>query len=316
MTHRIGLRRYWPLWFLVAPLAIWALVRSFGLEGHGPVVSLLAFTPYAAAAALLLAGVCVALRNWAAAVVGALAFLCLFAAVLPRAFGSGEEAPPGATHVEVLSANLHLGRADPNAVVALAEKRRPDLFFVQEMSRSEALEIRRAGIGQLLPNQVLALPAHGFGRGVYSRYPLRRFPDPGASAAAMPPLAVSLPGDGRIRVINVHPHPPYPGKEAGWADALSRLPAAGSGVPWLLVGDFNATLDQAELRDVIARGYRDAADLTGKGLEPTWPSNEIVPPLIAIDHVLADRRVGIASYETAYLSGSDHRSIFASLFLR
>ncbi len=38
-----------------------------------------------------------------------------------------------------------------------------------------------------------------------------------------------------------------------------------------LVGDFNATLDQAALRDVVARGYRDAADVAGKGLEPTFP---------------------------------------------
>ena len=309
-------RRYWPLWFAVVPLALWALVRAFGLEGDSPVVPLLAFTPYAAIAAFLMAGVCAALRNWAAAMVAAGAFAVLAIAVLPRAFGSGEEAPPGADRLSVLSANLHLGRADPNALVALVKEHRPDLLFVQEMSRVEAARLRGAGIERLLPNTVLSLPVHGLGRGVYSHLPLHRLPNPGASPVAMPPLAVRLPSGRSIRFLDVHPHPPYPGKEDAWGSALGRLPSAGTGVPWLLVGDFNSTLDQVELRDVLARGYRDAAEVTGHSLEPTWPSNAPLPPLIAIDHVLADRRLGIADYGTEYLPGTDHRAIYANLFLR
>ncbi len=96
---------------------------------------------------------------------------------------------------------------------------------------------------------------------------------------------------------------------------MDSLPTAGSGAPWVIVGDFNATLDQDGLRDVLDRGYRDAADVTGRGLVPTWPNDELYPPLITIDHVLADRRIGIASYGTADLAGSDHRAIHARLFL-
>jgi endonuclease/exonuclease/phosphatase (EEP) superfamily protein YafD len=316
MKDRLGAGRYWPLWFVVVSLALWALVRALGLEGDGPVVSLLAFTPYAAIGALLLAGVCAALRNWAAAILATLALVVLAVAVLPRAFGDGEEVPKGSARLDLLSANLHLGRADPEALVSLVEDRRPDLLFVQEMSRAEAAGIRAAGIYRLLPHSVLSLPAHGFGRGVYSRLPLRRLPGPAASPDAMPRLALRLRGGWALRLTVVHPHPPYPGKEAAWGASLARLPTAGTGAPWLLVGDFNATLDQVELRDVLDRGYRDAAEVTGNGLEPTWPSNELVPPLIAIDHVLADRRVGISSYGTEYLSGSDHRTIYADLFLR
>jgi endonuclease/exonuclease/phosphatase (EEP) superfamily protein YafD len=309
-------RPYWPLWLAVIPLLAWALVRAFGLEGDSPIVPLLAFTPYAAIAAFLLAGVCVALRNWAAAIVTAVALTVLAAAVVPRAFGGGEGVPANATRIDVLSANLHLGQADPSALVDLVEERRPDLVFAQETSRAETDRLRRAGIERLLPHAVLAVPARGFGRGVYSRLPLRRLRGSGASAIAMPPVAVDLPGGGSIRAIDVHPHPPYPGKEAAWAGVLERLPNAGSGSPWLLVGDFNSTVDDAELRDVLARGYRDAAEVTGSSLDMTWPSNAIVPPLIAIDHVLADRRIGIADYGTAYLPGTDHRAIYAGLFLR
>jgi len=101
-----------------------------------------------------------------------------------------------------------------------------------------------------------------------------------------------------------------------WREGLESLPTAGRGAPWLLVGDFNATLDQPEFRDLVDRGYRDAADATGEGLEPTWPGPERLPlGLIAIDHVLADRRLGVAEYGVDDLAGSDHRAVHARLVL-
>jgi endonuclease/exonuclease/phosphatase family metal-dependent hydrolase len=85
----------------------------------------------------------------------------------------------------------------------------------------------------------------------------------------------------------------------------------------VLAGDFNATLDQAEFRDVVDRGYADAGEVTGKGLEPTFPTmgHRLLPPTIAIDHVLADRRLGISEYGVDDLPGSDHRAIHAQLVL-
>jgi endonuclease/exonuclease/phosphatase (EEP) superfamily protein YafD len=308
-------RRYWPLWLVVVPLAVWALVRAFGLEGDSSIVALLAFTPYAAIAAFLLAGICVALRNWAAAILTVLAFATLAIAVLPRAFGEGEKAPPGSASLRVMSANLHLGHADAMALVALVEDQRPDLLFVQEMSRAESISQRRAGIRRFFPDAVLSVPTRGFGRGIYSRRPLNPLPLPDANPGLMPPVSLSLPGGGSIRAIDVHPHPPYPGKEAAWGRALRALPSGGVGAPWLLIGDFNATLDDAELRDVLGCGYRDAATVTGSGLEPTWPSGYPLPPLITIDHVLADSRLGIADYGVADLPGSDHKAIQATVFL-
>ena len=53
--------------------------------------------------------------------------------------------------------------------------------------------------------------------------------------------------------------------------------------------------------------------MTGNGLEPTWPSDAVLPPPVTIDHVLADRRVKIAGYRVEDLPGSDHRAVFARL---
>jgi uncharacterized membrane protein len=88
-----GARRYWGIWLLVAPVTAWALVRVFGLDRGFPLVPMMAFTPYVAVAAFLVAGIALALRNWAAAAVAGLATLCLAVAVLPRMVGVGTTAP-------------------------------------------------------------------------------------------------------------------------------------------------------------------------------------------------------------------------------
>jgi endonuclease/exonuclease/phosphatase (EEP) superfamily protein YafD len=312
---RAGAGRYWWLWLPVLPFAVWALVRTCGWERGSIVVAILALTPYAAVAAFLLAGVALALRNWAAAAVATLATVAFFAAVLPRAIGSETTSPDDRRTLTVLSANIHHGTADPAALVDLVRRLHPQLLSIQELTPTFAAGLRANGIGSLLPYGIVAMRPDWGGRGVYSTLPLRPLSEVTAGTTELPRLAVALPGGGTIRLVDVHPHTPVSGPEARWRVALERLPSAGSGAPWLLVGDFNATLDHAALRAVINRGYRDAGDATGKGLEATWPGDRSFPPLITIDHVLVDRRLGIADYGVSDLPGSDHRAIHAEIVL-
>jgi endonuclease/exonuclease/phosphatase (EEP) superfamily protein YafD len=310
-----GARRYWWIWLAVIPVAAWALVRALGLDGSSSLVPLLAFTPYVAVAAFLVAGLAVAFGNWAAATVAGVATLCLAAAVLPRAVGDGTAEAAGHERLSVLSANIHRGTADPEALVGLVERLHPDLLNIQELTPRFVGELREAGLGRLLPHSVLAVfPDNPKipGLGIYSRLPLRRLSRPDNHRVG---AAVRMPSGRSIRVVDVHPHTPKPGHIGEWSRSLEGLPSAGTGTPRLLVGDFNATLDQVELRDVVARGYRDAADVAGKGLEPTWPVGDDLPPVITIDHVLADRRLGIVEYSVVDQPGSDHRAIHAVLSL-
>jgi len=313
-----GARRYWLIWVAVVPVALWAAVRALGLDGGSWLVPLLAFTPYAALAALFVTGIAVALRNWAAAAAAALATLFLAAAVLPRAIGDGTVDAAGHETLGVLSANIHRGTSDPEALVGLVERLHPDLLAIQELTPGFIRKLDAAGLGRLLPNSDLVvypgrrpeLP----GVGIYSRLPLRRLlPHDNSGVAA----AVRMPSGRLVRVIDVHPHTPKPGHIGEWRESLEGLPSAGHGAPRVLLGDFNATLDQAELRDVVDRGYRDAADVAGKGLEPTFPRQgwDGLGPFITIDHVLADRRLGIVEYSVLEQPGSDHRAIHAVLAL-
>src|SRR6478752_1031870 len=88
LVERAGARRHWLVWVAIVPIVAWAVMRGFGLERGFPLDALIAYTPYVAVAALLAAGAALALRNWAAAVVGALALVWLAAGIAPRAIGS------------------------------------------------------------------------------------------------------------------------------------------------------------------------------------------------------------------------------------
>ena len=78
-----------------------------------------------------------------------------------------------------------------------------------------------------------------------------------------------MPGAPPVRVKAVHPAPPVNARRRArsGASALAALPGAdGRGDVQILAGDFNATLDHAELRALLDRGYIDAADAVGEGL--------------------------------------------------
>lgn len=309
-------RRNWLVWFVVLPVALWALVRVLGLDSGFPVVALMAFTPYVAAAALLVAGVAVALENWVATAVAALATLSLAAMVLPRAIGDGTVEAAGRETVGVLSINAHFGGADPAAAVALVEELDPDVLSVQELTPRFAAKLERHGIDGLLPNTVLSVAPGAPGTGIYSTLPLTELEEGQDFGFRMPRARAELPGGKDLRIVAVHPYTPTRNGIDKWEAALADMPATGRGAPWLLVGDFNATLDHSALRDVLSRGYRDAGAVAGKGLEPTWPTGRWADlPGVTIDHILFDRHLDVVEYSVEALPNTDHHPVYALLAL-
>ena len=180
--------------------------------------------------------------------------------------------------------------------------------------------LERAGLTDLLPNRV-AFPVDGVtGSALYSRYPLTdgAFHVHEASGFGQAPATLTVPGASPIEVKSAHPCPPSGlSRSRCWrADLADQPPATVDGPVRLLIGDFNATLDHAALRRLIATGYRDAADVVGAGYARTWPYDEKwYIPAVAIDHVLADRRVGVTEVSVYPVLNSDHRAVFAALQL-
>ena len=292
-------------------------MRLFGLERGYPIAAMLAFTPYVALGSLIPLGVALALRRWVACVVAAVIVTVLGLMVLPRAFGgpTEPEGAPGPT-LRVLAANLKLGKAEPASLVALVRELDVDALSVEELTPRLARDLDRLGLRTLLPSREIRTGAAGdLGAALYARGDLVRTRVT-RLGAGFPLIAAELRLGGAppLEVVEVHTAPPTHG--ADWRADLKRLPRPSPTPLRVLLGDFNATLDQDAFRELLDAGYSDAGSTLGDGLTPTWPDDRrALPPLITIDHVLADERIGIRDYSVHDIPGSDHRAVFAELQL-
>ena len=306
------------LWLLVLPGLAWAVVRLTGQE-RGPLIMLFAFTPYAAAWSLLPALLALALRRWLTAAVAVIAVAIFAVAVLPRAIPDRDRGPSTGVAVHVLTANMEFGGADPGVIVGLVRDHDVSVLALQEFTPRAVQRLKDAGLTQLLPYSSLGDEAGASGSGLYSRFPLTgadvRRNGGGfnqAYATIKPPGAIA------INVESVHPLAPSdPSMFAGWRKDLAAEPGTGpAGTPQILLGDFNSTLDHEPLRTLISRGYRDAADADGQGLVGTWGPYEGHPlPPVTIDHVLVDKRIGVADVSVHGVPHTDHRAVLADLWL-
>jgi endonuclease/exonuclease/phosphatase family metal-dependent hydrolase len=162
----------------------------------------------------------------------------------------------------------------------------------------------------------------GGGSGLFSRHPID---EPGIRTHAPIPLTqasatVHVPGAGPILIESAHPYPPRPRRVEAWSSNLRNQPAPAPGdPPRILLGDFNATLDHAALRELLRTGYRDAASARGRGLLPTWPCRTVTLPFwtppVTLDHVLTDHRIGVREFTTRPAAESDHNPVVAELVL-
>jgi endonuclease/exonuclease/phosphatase (EEP) superfamily protein YafD len=306
-------------WAVAGALGGWAVARLAGADrlrfAEAWAVPLLSFTPQVTAGAWISA---LLLRGAGPAAAAAAAGAALTAAVAPRAVPSRQPLAAGPV-LRVLTANLLHGRAVAEEVTELACRKHADVLFVQELTDDAAAGLQRAGLGDLLPHRVTQPVPHGARGSIYARYPLC-----GGSRAAPPSAArctarLDLPSGQFVQLACIHAAPPkppwFPDVTARWRSQLSALPAPGDS-PRILAGDFNATLDHAQFRRLLRRGYADAASQAGHGLSPTWgpqPGRRLT--LLAIDHVLIDRRCAVLTTSAHRLTGSDHRALYAELRL-
>ncbi len=306
-------------WTVTGMFAVWAALRLVPGDVGFHWVRLVAFTPVVAFCSPVAVAVASLARRWYAAGVAGLVCLVMAALVGPRAL-PGEVAPPQGPRLRVLSANLLVGSVPGEALVRLVRDLRPDVLALQELTPTAAEALRDAGLHELLPHQAReARPGVG-GSGIYSRFPVNQREVIDFGGFAQLRATVEAPGR-NVDVVSVHPcAPARADKYRCWADGLAALPPA-DGDARVLMGDFNATLDHARMRALLATGYRDAADATGDGLATTWPViswrfHGVPIPSVTLDHVLAGGGTRVHAFSTHVLPGTDHRAVFADLTLQ
>ncbi|MCA2227896.1 endonuclease/exonuclease/phosphatase family protein [Nonomuraea aurantiaca] len=299
-------------WLALTPFAAWALTRVAGLERGSLGAQLMTATPYAAAGSIVPLLIAALGRKRAATAVALLTTTAFGFAVLPRALGTADTT--AGRPFRVLTINMLFGRADPQAILDLVRRFEPDVLSTQELTPEGVEALDTAGLSGLMPYRVLQEEWSASGSGLYSKHPLKPLynvvPPVGHN---MPAAMVSLPGGKPVEFVDVHPFTPLGPQVTQWIEALDGLPAASGDTVRVLAGDFNATLDHTPMRRLLSRGYKDAADQVGAGLIPTWPANKRVPPIITIDHVLVDRRVGVKEVSVHTVPRTDHRAVFAEL---
>jgi endonuclease/exonuclease/phosphatase (EEP) superfamily protein YafD len=302
-----------PAWMAALPLAGLALLRAGGWEASTLPVGLVALTPFAAGVAVAAAVLGAASRSRVTIAVTAVIALLFAWWVVPRAVGGRQEA--GGHPLRVLTANLNEGRADPWGVIDLIKRLRPDVVTLEELTPWLEESLDADGLGRLLPYRVAQTGDGPTGTGIFSTRPLTERTGLFQPVGHHMPVAEATTPDGTpFEIVAVHPVAPVPETVGEWEQGVKTLPPAPtSGVTRVLSGDFNSTLDHAVLRSLLGTGYVDSAAETGHGLSMTWPASHRLFPMVAIDHVLVDRRSFPLSASVEDLPGSDHRAVFAEL---
>jgi endonuclease/exonuclease/phosphatase (EEP) superfamily protein YafD len=311
-------------WIVGGGLFAWAAARLLGIDRvrrtEVPTVQFVSFTPQVAAAAPWAALGLRLIRRRGPAAAATLAAGVLYLLVRPRGVPRPQPATRGPV-LRVITANMYFGRGDAEVIVGLVRQTGADVLFLQELTEDAVSRLKLAGLDELLPHNQLELRgggAHGSdGSGIYSRFPLSEGPPVPPTLKAQPSARLELPGGGAVELVCVHPCAPGLrrwGGAAQWREELAGLPAP-AGLPRVLAGDFNATLDHAVFRDVLRLGYADAASQAGEALTPTWGLPGKRRPVLTLDHVLADRSCAVLDYSVHVIPGSDHRAVYAELQL-
>jgi endonuclease/exonuclease/phosphatase (EEP) superfamily protein YafD len=228
------------------------------------------------------------------------------------------QAPQGEQRLVVASSNLRFGDGSPDDVIALVRNKQVDVLVVVELTYGAERRLEERGLGSLLPYRFVEADYGVQGTGIWSRYPLSgNGMEPGFFSRTLR-TTVSV-GSDRLTLVAAHPVAPGVSDNSIWRDEHALLLDLVDGLTGdaMLVGDLNATRDNAVLRRYEAAGYIDAADQSGAGFVPTFPVDRGVPPAVAIDHVLVRAPAYVAeSFEAFDITDTDHRAVVAAYRIR
>jgi endonuclease/exonuclease/phosphatase (EEP) superfamily protein YafD len=305
---------------LVLPWAGWAGIRATGADRGFPVTPAVALTPYAAGSSLLPLAVALAARSRPATALASASAAVLGAAVLHGLRPRPAAAPAAARPLRLVSLNMLHGRADAEATVALVDAADADVLTLMEVTPEAVDRLLHAGVADRLP-QAHVVPAGegrpaGAGGALWTRLEVaHRSVLPGRFG--QPVARLVLPGAPDVEVTAVHTHPPLRSADAvhRWSEELRLLPEPGGEVLRVLAGDFNATVDHSAFRRLLAAGWVDAGRATGRAWRSTWQPERLPEPRLTLDHVLADPRIGVRSFDVVRVPGSDHRALVAELLV-
>ena len=326
-STRPGSRVLGPIaWILTLCAALDCALQAFvpaSADGVFPIPQIVAFGPWFGLLALVATLLALYSRRRIAAV---LALLCVLyqgwwcvGYCLPHDSPSSptETITADVAPTRVMTLNCYFGQADAQAITEVVAQEGVAILCLQEVNATLYEDLLACGLGDLLPywcGQVT-------GNQLWSIYPLADPVDDavGYSGSAMPAATIDA-GWGPIRWVSVHTCAPVPGLEPYWDESLHRLSQIRSydgqapSTRYILMGDFNATIEHASFRAILANGFFDGAWQAGEGLVFTWPVNQGIPALVTLDHIVLDDGLRAGEFAYVTVAGSDHRAVLATVW--
>jgi endonuclease/exonuclease/phosphatase (EEP) superfamily protein YafD len=300
----------------LAPVVASLVLRQVHVD-RPRMVAYVAGTPVVVAAGLAAIVLFLLARTRIGTAVAAVLTTALLLTQLPLYLGTASAAP-GSTPLRVMTLNMHYGAADADEIVATLRTHHVDVLATEEMTPAAVDALHDAGIDEVLPHQDLKPGSAASGNGLWSRYPLTHVHTP--FPFGHPPTSTMLDFGGRgIFVSAVHPVSPYPANAPEWSTEMGRIATWLADVDGLgvVAGDFNATRDHRQFRDILHGGWEDAATQAGVGWQPTFPAKNRrgIPLLIAIDHVLVRGGIVATHVDRVAIGGTDHAGLVATLMV-
>ena len=266
--------------------------------------------------ALPVIAVAVSRRYWIPAAVAALAAALPWVPVAGDGTAGPGPAAAGRQPLRLLLVDADGGGANATGVAGLVRRDGADVLVVTGLTAGLAHDLTVAGVDARVNARWLAPDAS---LGIWTRPDL---PLTGVRplAGVVRPAAVGTLGtpSGPVTLVVGSAGDPASGpigSGAAWRREVAALGAAASPPgPRIVAADLAATPWQPAFRRLSSRGWRDAADVAGHGLRPTWPA-VLAIPIAPLDHVLVAGDLGVAAADTATVAGAGHRALLATITL-
>ena len=208
-----------------------------------------------------------------AAVVMTISTFTFFSPAMVVGCGPSTDQAANSPSMVVYSHNVKVDVGDPVGVAEAIVAHDADVVALQETSPSFAAELlEQPNLSEYQYRAVATLPKTRLI--TLSRWPagptsIDQMSDFDASRNQM---STQIDGPlGPFTLINYHATAPVDrARIEAWAADLDQLDHQIDG-PTLVAGDFNATINHAQFRQVLDAGWRDAHQSKGCGLDATWP---------------------------------------------
>ncbi len=228
----------------------------------------------------------------------------------------------------LLHYNVNTANSRQADVADMVARSGADLVFLQEISPAwvVALEGRVPGYRPVK----LEPRTDNFGIGMWVRDASNidvvevEARDLSGGVAQVPAIEAVVRVDGRqVRVVSLHTLPPvslaYSEARNAQLRAAAQL-ARDSDLPFILIGDLNATPWSAHYRAMVREGgltdpLRGGAALGVSAPGASWPAGLVTPGMIPIDHVLSRNGAVVVERRLGEATGSDHRPLYAEVRL-